>query len=171
MRYGSPGNSLVPASSPNETVVFVVDLVAAYTKSVGESLDGTLVKSAAGGISVTGIERGTPTITIAKGTAKPTKESSTLLSRGTGAKVVPGTVVLQYVLVDWTGKVVQSTWKAGTPDGEVVGNPASKSAFDALVGMPLGSRVLFSLPATSSGGPYALVVEVAAEAPSGSSKS
>jgi len=167
--YGATGNTGA-GIGPNATLVFVVDIVAAYSKSIGTTLTGKVVKTSAGGITVADVSSGVPTIKIAKGTAKPKSLSSTVLSNGSGNKIVPGMAVLQYVLTDWTGKVLQSTWSSGTPDGEVVGNAKNKSAFDALVGLRMGSRVLFDLPAsTSSGGPYALVVEVAAEAPSGNS--
>ena len=164
--YGAKGNTGA-GIGPNSTLVFVVDIIAAYSKSVGNSAYGTLAKSSSGGITVTGVTKGVPSIKIKSGTAKPTKISSTVLSNGSGPKAVAGMVVLQYVLTDWTGKVLESTWTTGTPDGEIVGNPKAKSAFDALVGLRLGSRVLYELPATSSGGPYALVLEVAAQAPSG----
>ena len=158
----------MPGIAPNSTLVFVVDVVAAYTKSVGATLTGKAVTTKSGGITVSGVTSGVPTIKIAKGTAKPTKVASVVLSDGSGNKITPGMAVIQYVLTDWTGKVLQSTWSSGTPDGEIVGNPAAKSAFDSIVGLRLGSRVLFDLPAsTSTGGPYALVIEVAAEAPSG----
>jgi peptidylprolyl isomerase len=167
--YGSSGNSAAGIKG-TDTLVFVIDLVAQYSKSVGANQKATAITSGSGGVSVKNITSTKPTITVAKNTAKPTAESVTLLARGTQAKVVPGMIVLQYLVEDWTGKALQSTWTTGSPDGEYVGMAAVPNVFDKLVGDPIGSRVLMKLPANSNGGPYAVVAQIAAEVPAKASK-
>jgi peptidylprolyl isomerase len=167
--YGTAGNSGA-GIKPNTTIVFVIDIVAVYSKSIGTKASADVVKTTASGITVTGPVGSAPTVKIPKNLAKPKTTTFTVLDRGHGVKAKAGMVILQYSVYDWTGTVIQSTWKSGTPDGEYIGNPQSKTAFDSLVGLPFGSRVLITLPSTSSGGPYALVIELAGEAPSGSSK-
>jgi peptidylprolyl isomerase len=165
--YGTAGNTAA-GIKPNTTIVFVIDLIAVYTKSIGTNASADVVTKTANGITVTGAVGSLPTVKIPKNTPKPKAQTFTVLDRGHGAKAKAGMVILQYSVLDWTGKVIQSTWTLGTPDGEYIGNPKSKTPFDGLVGLPFGSRVLITLPSTSSGGPYALVLELAAEAPSGS---
>jgi hypothetical protein len=53
--------------------------------------------------------------------------------------------VVQFTAVDWSGKVLSSTWKDG-PRGVPVGAEGQPSPFDLLEGIPVGSRVLLQLP-------------------------
>jgi peptidylprolyl isomerase len=168
--YGTAGNTGAGIKG-TDTLVFVIDVVAAYPKSIGDHQSATILTSKANGVTVANMLSTTPKLTIGKGVKDPTAESITMLARGDGAKVVPGMLVLQYVANDWTNKVVASTWKIGSPDGEYVGSKANPSIFDKLVGDRIGSRLLIELPKNSSGGgPYALEIEIAAEVPAAASK-
>jgi peptidylprolyl isomerase len=90
-----------------------------------------------------------PTISILKALKPPTARATYLLARGTGRAVIKGTVVAQYVAVDWTGGIQQSTWQNGTATSVPVGDAQSLTGglFDGLVGLPIGSRVLITAPA------------------------
>jgi peptidylprolyl isomerase len=167
--YGTAGNTSAGIKG-TDTIVFVIDLVAAYPSSVGLREGASVVTTSIGGITVKNIVSTKPSLTVAKSVKKPTAESVKLLAKGTGQKVVPGMLVLQFVVADWTGKSLQSTWTVGSPDGEYVGMKAIPNPFDALVGTPIGSRVLVELPANTNGGPYALVAQIAAEVPAKASK-
>ncbi len=98
------------------------------------------------GVSVTGALTGAPTVTILKGGKAPTKQSITVISKGTGKPVVAGTVVVQYVAASWAGQTIDSTWTTGSPEAFPVGNASSPSVFDQLIGVPVGSRVLLLIP-------------------------
>jgi peptidylprolyl isomerase len=167
--YTSAGNPSAGIKG-TDTLVFVIDLVASYSKTVGSHESAKGVTNGAGGVLVKDITTTKPTITVAKNTAKPSAVSVTLLARGSGPKVVPGMIVLQFVVDDWTGKSLQSTWTTGSPDGEYVGVTAIPNVFDKLVGDPIGSRVLVKIPANANGGPYAVAAQIAAEVPAKAAK-
>lgn len=159
--YGSSGNSSAGITG-KDTLVFVIDLVAAYSPTIHGDAHAAVLKSVVNGVKVGGPLGGKATVSV-KGAPKPTKVSVTLVARGTGPKVTPGLVIDQYVATAWSGTSPPSTWSAKTPDSESVGNKASPSVLDAFVGMPLGSRVLVEVPKSSAGGPYAFVFDLVAE--------
>jgi peptidylprolyl isomerase len=161
--YGAAGDAKVGITG-TDTLVFVVDVVASYSKTVTGDLNAAVLTSDVGEIAVTGALGQPPNIHIAGTALPPAKSIATVIAKGIGPPVKPGLVVLQYVVVDWTtNSIVQSTWKNGLPDGEVVGEAATPNVLDTLVGIPIGSRVLVQIPKVSSGGPYALAVDIVAE--------
>ncbi len=161
--YGSTG-SQDGSIKGTDTLVFVIDIVTSYSGNVGADAKSTPAQSPPAGITITGATGASPKITIKKGTTKPTKPVTTVLARGTGAALVNGLTVLQYEAIDWTGATAGSSWKAGAPDSASV-TKGGTGPFDALVGLPLGSRVLLQIPATSGGGPFAVVVNIVAHVP------
>jgi peptidylprolyl isomerase len=167
--YGPKGDAQAGISG-TDTIVFVVDLLAVYPKNATAGVPTTPQTLPAGLPEVEGPVGAQPTIVIPKGIKQPTKQRLEVVDLGTGPAVQPGLVILQYEAVDWTGKVLQSTWSTGEPVGEVVGNSAQSGALDSLVGVPIGSRVLILFPAQSDGsggstGAYAVVADVIAQAP------
>jgi peptidylprolyl isomerase len=168
--YGAAGDSQAGIKG-TDTIVFVLDLVAAYRKTVGSHETANVVASSAHGVTVSNINSTAPTLKVAKGTPKPTTPLATILARGSGPKVTPGLLVLQYVIADFSGKTLKSTWSVGTPDGEYAGSKIQTSVLDPLVGDTIGSRVLIEVPASSTaGGPYLFAVQIAAEVPAKASK-
>lgn len=160
--YGASGNSGAGITG-KDTIVFVIDLISTYGKTVGGDPKATPVSSTPAGISVTGTLGKKPTVTIAKKTPQPKAVSLKVLDRGRGAKITAGLVVSQLVVTDWTGKIVQSTWTTGQPEGDPVGDPSNTSVLDKLIGVRIGSRVLLELPKGSQGGPYAVVLDIVAQ--------
>lgn len=167
--YGPTGDSQAGISG-TDTIVFVIDLLAAYSKTASAGVPTTAQVVPAGMPEVEGPVGAQPTIVIPKGSKQPTKQATIVVDLGSGAPVQPGMVILQYEAVDWTGKLLQSTWSSGAPVGEVVGDKAQPGALDSLVGVPIGSRVLIVFPAQSDGsggstGAYAVVADIIAQAP------
>jgi peptidylprolyl isomerase len=160
--YGSAGNSNAGITG-KDTLVFVIDVVDAYGKNALAEANPTVLHMKEGGVSVVAKGNSQPTITIAKKTAVPTSVGFYELAAGTGPRITAGLVVLQLIQDDWTGGVVASTWKLGSPFGANIGVKGTPSIFDGLVGLNIGSRVLLDLPKISSGGPYAVVAEVVLE--------
>ena len=171
--YGSQGNTNAGIKG-TDTLVFVVDVINAYGKNAGSGAKATAQKVPAGLPKVTGDVGSQPTVTIPKGLAPPTKPTTTVLAKGTGDPVKAGLLVVQYLAVDWTGKVQQSTWQQGQPTAlPVGGSGGSPSPLDSLIGVPLGSRVLIDIPAqdakNASTQSTAIVLELVAEpGPAGS---
>lgn len=168
--YGSKGNSQAGISG-TDTLVFVVDVLGAYGKNASAGSGAVPQTVPAGLPEVEGTVGQPPVVVIPKGTKQPTKQQTVVVALGSGTPVRPGLLVLQYEAVDWTGKVLESTWASGAPVGEPVGTNTSQSgALDSLVGVPLGSRVLILFPSqTASGaaggqtGSYAVVADLIAQ--------
>ena len=173
--YGASGQSSAGISG-TDTLVFVVDVISSYDKTasadpkaVAQTLPQTLPQ-------VSGPLTGAPTVTFPKTAAEPTKTTTTLVAKGTGAAVGASTVVLQYFVESWQGQTVASTRTDGAPIAVTIGG-TTPSVFDALKGLPVGSRVLISIPKSSrqtsaSASPttepsVAVVVDIAAVVPAG----
>jgi peptidylprolyl isomerase len=161
--YGKSGQPSAGITGKDD-LVFVVDVVAAYNHTIEAQSNAKLLKRTVGGVTVSGALGHPASIKVAAGAAKPTAVKTIVLARGSGKAITPGLVVCQLLVSSWTNVVEESTWKLGTPYGANVPSTASSSPFGALKGIPLGSRVLIELPASStSGGPYALVVDLVSE--------
>jgi peptidylprolyl isomerase len=164
--YGSTGNPQAGIKG-TDTLVFVVDLLGTYGKSAAGDAHATAQPPSAGLATVTGALGAPATVTVPHGLKPPSKLTVTPLAKGTGAAVKAGLLVIQYSAVNWSGKLLQSTWQTGRPEGTPVGDTASPSALDSLVGLPIGSRVLVELPAKdakkAATDSDAIVVDIVAE--------
>jgi FKBP-type peptidyl-prolyl cis-trans isomerase len=143
--YGAGGNSQAGISG-TDTLVFVVDLVAAYKPDA--SAPGTPAGPLpAGWPKISGSPAQEPTVRSVAGVQAPKKPVSALLVKGTGASIDPSkSLVLQLVQTDLaTGKDTQSTWGEAP---QVVGGSAVLAIASALSGQHLGSRAVVLVPAT-----------------------
>jgi peptidylprolyl isomerase len=158
--YGAKGQPSAGIKG-TDTLVFVVDVIASYSKTATVAGAHTLHTSVHG-ITVTWPTASPPTVHVPASETAPKSPTVTVLSRGTGHRIAPGLVVLQYEVINAkTNQVVGSTYQLGYPDGENVGS--QPSLLTKLLGLPVGTRVLLRTPATSSGGPYVFALEVVAE--------
>jgi peptidylprolyl isomerase len=146
--YGTSGQSSANISG-TDTLVFVVDLVAAYKP--GASAPGTVVPNVptTGLPKITNIAATPPTILSTAGVPVPTAPVSTLLVAGKGAKIDSAkTLVLQLVETDLaTGTNTQSSWGQAPQT-----DPASSvlGVIDKLTGQNIGSRAIVLLPASAA---------------------
>jgi len=164
--YGSTGNASI---APDETLVFVVDLLSAAPTPAGQTQPITpgvsqipvdSVISTPGGSSTTTapagpktcrpfadtLPAGAPTVPI------PTEAVSSSLVKqdlvtGSGTPVAPGsTVTVQYIGVACsTGKIFDSSWANGSPATFGL-NSVIKGWTDGLPGMRAGGRRLLVIP-------------------------
>ena len=173
--YGASGQPQAGIKG-TDTLVFVVDVIASYDKSSTGDPKATVEKLPANGPEVTGAITGSPTITIPKGAPQPTAAKATIVDKGTGKPVTAGTIVVQYNVVSWDGTAVDSTWTSGSPAAYSITANGSGGPFDQLKGMPIGSRVLLTIPASSQPGAsasasptttpaFAAVLDIVAEVP------
>jgi peptidylprolyl isomerase len=162
--YGAKGNPQAGIKG-TDSLVFVVDVLASYPPAAGATTAKAVKNPPTGGIRVTGPLGRPPAVHIAKGTPEPTRPSATVLYTGTGKPVgMNSLVVIEYVAFSWKGQPLDSTWQR-TPQGAPVGSNTQPSPFDQLVGIPVGSRVLFRLPKSASGNPpqsVAFVIDIVA---------
>lgn len=150
--YGAKGNSGAGIGG-TDTIVFVVDIVAAYGQDAAGQADAAPQPAPTSGPQVTGDLGQKPSITVPAGTAEPTSPQVTVLAQGTGAPIKDGQVLAQYVAVTWTGESAGSTWPDPAAQAAGTGGTgpqqlsiAAGGPFAGLVGVPLGSRVLVQIP-------------------------
>jgi peptidylprolyl isomerase len=146
--YGSGGQPSANISG-TDTLVFVVDLIAAYAP--GTSAPGTVVANlpSSGLPKIENTPGKEPKILSTAGVSAPSSPSSTLLVKGSGAKIDSSkSLVMQFVEADLAdGKNAQSTWQQSpqTASAQQVLNVAT-----ALKGQNIGSRAVILLPATAA---------------------
>lgn len=148
-----------------DTLVFVVDVVAAYNRSARGDARAAVRNAATPGVTVKGAVGAVPTVAVSKGAKAPATPTLTVLARGAGAPVTPGLLVVQYVATRYSGGAGGSTYARGTPAGVVVGDASGHRPFDLLRGVPLGSRVLLEVPASKRTAAVAVVVDLVGQPP------
>jgi peptidylprolyl isomerase len=143
--YGKKGNPQAGIKG-TDTLVFVVDVIASYPKSGNPEKNTPVANLPTDLPKVSGTAGTPPTISVPNGTTPPKDPVITVLAKGSGAAAKKGDLaVVEYSAVDWTGKALSSSWQQG-PRGVPIGG-AQPSPFDLLAGVPVGSRVLLTLPA------------------------
>jgi peptidylprolyl isomerase len=157
--YGDKGNPQAGIKG-TDTLVFVVDIVASYKTTAGADPKAVAQKALTPGITVGGALGSVPTVTIAKGTKAPAKPVTVVLAKGTGAPIGAGQLIVQFVATGFDGKAAGSSWADGGPMAETVADTGSTTPFDALRGVPLGSRVLLELPGTKGAAAVAVVIDL-----------
>lgn len=154
--YQSAGKA--PDIKGTDTIVFVVDIVDAVPPTRGGQTDVKAVALPKTVPTVTGELGQQPKVVVPKGMAEPKKAQVDKISTGTGAKVKENDALLvQYEAVTWDNQPGGSTWKvdeAAQAQGAEVGlqqvQVQTGSPFASLVGVPVGSRVLLTIPATAA---------------------
>jgi peptidylprolyl isomerase len=175
--YGAGGQPTAGISG-TDTLVFVVDVIASYDKTASADPKAVQQPQAATEPQVGGPLTGLPTVTFPATAAQPTAPKTTLIAKGSGPVVTAETVVLQYLVVSWAGQTIASTRTDGAPLAVTVGG-ATPGIFDAVKGYPVGSRLLITVPRSSTqtsasasptGEPaVAVVVDLVAAVPSAAS--
>jgi len=146
--YGTAGNSQVGVTG-TDTLVFVVDMIKAYTGT--SSASGANVSDGGAGLpTVTAKTASPPTVKIPS-SAPPSALVVKTLIKGSGPPVAKGQeVVTQYIGLNWrTKSVFDSSWTRGAPFGFQIGaSPAQIiTGWDkGLIGVPVGSRVMLVIP-------------------------
>ncbi|MEU5867729.1 MULTISPECIES: FKBP-type peptidyl-prolyl cis-trans isomerase [unclassified Nonomuraea] len=136
------GTSPPRGVGPADDLFYVVDILGAHHK-------GASVKSAGGslaGVRVTGDDR--PELSIPSA-APPRAFASKVLRRGSGRPAQAGQLlVTQYEGAVWDRRrVFDGTWPTGLPKAFKIGDGTVIKGWDkALVGVPVGSRVLMIVP-------------------------
>ena len=134
--FGTAGNSSIGVG-PNDTVVFVIDMLKSFDNSAGVS--GTQTSDGGGALpTVTAGAAGKgPTITIPSTAAPKTLQVKTLI-KGTGPVVKKGQyIVIQYTGVNWrTKKVFDSSWSRSEPFATVIGEGQVITGWDDRTGRP-----------------------------------
>jgi peptidylprolyl isomerase len=144
--YGPSGNSQAGISG-SDTLVFVVDLLAAYKPNASAPGMADSQLPAVGWPKIISTPGQQPQITSVAGVKAPTSPISKLLVKGSGAKIDSSkTLVLQFVQTDIaTGKQTQTTWGK---QPQLISAQNVLSVATALNGENIGTRAVALLPAT-----------------------
>lgn len=156
--YG-PGGNAGAGIGGEDTIVFVVDIVNTFgADSAGQADAAPGDPLPADGPQVEG-ELGAPvTLTLPEGTAEPTEQSLVYLGTGTGEPLeADSQAIVHYTLESFDDQPGYSTWENGTPE-QLPLSPGSP--LEELVGVPVGSRVLVSVPADEGQPAYVVVFDV-----------
>jgi peptidylprolyl isomerase len=152
--YGAKGNPRAGIKG-TDSLVFVVDVIASYHAKTATPAPTPVTGLAKTLPSASGAWGTEPTVSVPKGAAPPKKPTATTLATGSGPVIAKGKLlIVQYKAVSWAGKELSKTWgTGGGARGVAVGAPAAATngqanPFDLLIGKPVGSRVLLTLPAT-----------------------
>ena len=160
--YGAAGNTRAGIKG-TDTLVFVVDVVAAYDKSARGDAKAVVQKVATPDVRVTGALGAAPKVDVRKGARAPTAPRLTVLAKGTGSPVTAGLLIVQYVATKYTGGSAGSTFSRGEPAGVAVTATSNGNSFNLTRGVPLGSRVLLQLPGPTGQPAVAVVVDLVAQ--------
>lgn len=151
-----PGLSGGSPLSVEDSVVFVVDVLDRYGSEAAATTTARPT-GAATGPRVFGDLGAPASVTVPAGTPEPGAPTATVLAASGGSATAAGVVAVQYAATSWDGSQEQSTWSSGAPLAIELGSGGS---FDALLGVPVGSRVLLEVPATAAAPALAVVVDV-----------
>lgn len=144
---------------PGDTIVFVVDIEAAYGPDSAGQADATPTEADLP-VTITG-DLGAPveSVVLDEGVTPPAETVTTVVATGTGEPLADGeTFYVQYTLTGYDGALTETTW-GETGVGVQQVTLGAGSVFDPLAGTPRGSRVLLEIPADDEiGRPAAAVV-------------
>ncbi len=155
--YGSAGNDAAGITG-TDTLVFVVDILDTYSGDSAGAADAEATAEASTvGPTVEGDLGAPASVTVEAGTAEPEEITTTVLATASGEPAAPGQLVLQYAATYWDNSDGESTWELGTPAAVDVG---AGGAFDSLVGVPIGSRVLLEMPGSEDTPSIAVVIDI-----------
>ncbi|AZI58352.1 FKBP-type peptidyl-prolyl cis-trans isomerase [Nakamurella antarctica] len=141
--YGTAGRA--PTILGTDTLVFVVDVIAALSANKMGQADAAVQTPPAGLPTVEGALGAFPTVTVPAGTAEPAGIVTTILAKGTGAPLVAGDAFLQFASYGYDGKKAGTTWENGGPQKITLGGIPE---LQSLLGIPVGSRIMLQIPAT-----------------------
>jgi len=153
--YDSQGGNTDAGIAVGDTLLFVVDLVAAGV----DAPTGTKLADGNDWVTVTEDSKGVPTATVKAGATAPTSLQTTVLTQGAGRAVAADDAIyVNFFTMDYaTGKFIENSYTGEgiTPDsqtGTSIGPQVDLLTNlipgwrQALVGVPIGSRVLLVVP-------------------------
>ena len=155
--YGPSGGNDTAGIGADDTIAFYIEVHDGWSSaSTGEA--NATVETPADKLPVT-LEGdvGSPvtSITVKDGQKAPTELGVTVIARGTGDEVTGSgsSIFINYAATSWEGELSENSW-AGEPEG--IGGAqqvaiGSGTVFDSLEGLPVGSRVLLTIPESDGG--------------------
>lgn len=161
--FGYPDGNEGAGIEAGDTLVFVVDIVDSFPN--GGEAGATVEEEPPAGVTVEGALGEQPTIEVGDDAEPADEQTVTVLARGSGDEVREGMILVHYVVAGYGDEPPASSWQQGSPANFPVAE-GGETLFDALVGIPVGSRVLAQLPAEGEESPAAVaVIDIVAQLP------
>lgn len=155
--YGPQGGNTQAGIEPDDTINFYVNVHDGWSSASAGEPDAS-VENPVDGLPVTldgDIGAPVTSIKVKKGEKPPKEHDSTVIAKGSGDEVTgEGTVVyINFAASSWDGEKTQNTWTDGPERSGGAQQVAlgSGTVFDALDGVPVGSRVLLTIPESDGG--------------------
>lgn len=162
--YGPNGGNPQAGIGAEDTIVFVVDVVETYNPDMAGEADASVQAEAADlPVEVTGAPGEPATVTIPQGAEEPAEMQMITIAEGSGDPVATGdSVAVAFAVNSWDGSMQGGSWPS--EDGESTGPFAAAvgqgSIVDAVVDVPVGSRVLLLMPSSQQQPAAAYVLDV-----------
>lgn len=166
--YGPSGGNPDAGIGAEDTIVFVVDVVATYNADDAGQADAAALEAPDLPVTVEG-DLGSPaTIAVDADAADPAEPDVYRLAEGTGEPVAMGqSVAVNYTVTFWDGSSTETSWADVSAEGVVsptagplVSMMGQGTIFDLLDGVPVGSRVVLVAPASGDSPAIAVVADV-----------
>lgn len=158
--YGPNGGQPTAGIGPDDTIVFVVDIIGSLSPDASGDADAEEITPVDElPIEIEGGLGEMTSITVKDGAESPEVESSIIVAESDGDPVGgPGTTVyIQYSAATWDNSQKESTADFGGVQNTTIGGG---TVFDQLEGIPVGSRVLLLVPGTETAPGLAALVDI-----------
>ncbi|MDD7465943.1 MAG: FKBP-type peptidyl-prolyl cis-trans isomerase [Actinomycetaceae bacterium] len=149
--YGPDGGRAQAGIGATDVIDFYVEIVDAFgVNQAGDKAAKPEAKVADLPVELTGAVGEPVKLSVKASATAPTAPASAVIARGSGASVAKSntTVYVQYAMSLWDNSQTEVTYGKSGPQAIPMGRG---SLFDALTGVPVGSRVLITYPETSGG--------------------
>lgn len=162
--YGPQGGNAQAGIGAEDTIVFVVDLIDGVNPAdTGSAEAEEIADPDQIPVSLDGGPGEPVAVTVHDDAEEPDEPTMEVLAEGNGEVVAMGdAVVVAYSVASWDNDVQQSTWPDLDEDspGPELAHLGQGYWPDLLVDVPVGSRVLVTLPSNESSGPMAVVADL-----------
>lgn len=174
MGYGKSGGNANAGIGAEDVIAFYVEIVDAYGLDQANDADAVPEADLATlPVEITGENAQPVQIKVKDGQEPPTEQKVTVIARGKGDPIQAqnSDIYIQFAMTLWDNSSGESTYGNYGPQSVRMG---AGTIFDALQGIPVGSRVLITAPkieATDQEHPVAVVADVLGQLPHESTES
>jgi len=162
--YGPSGGTPDGRIGPDDTIVFVVDVIEAVNPTDAGAADATVVADEDELPVSLDAGPGEPVMPhVRDGAEVPEEPTVEIIAEGDGPQAESGDdVVVAYSIITWTNSEQESTWPQfeGSQPVPEVARLGAGQWYDLLADVPTGSRVLLTLPGGESGEGVAIVADL-----------
>lgn len=160
--YGPSGGKSNAGIGAEDVIVFVVDIVDAINLDALGQADAVPTDAEISATYEGDLGAPVTLVTVNEGATEPTTPKVTVIATGTGAPLAAGDYTgLQWAVTTWDNSQPDDTWSIAG-GGVQFATMGQGTVLDALIGVPVGSRVYLEVPADAAQGvpAFALIIDV-----------